>query len=87
MRGGGSAKGRADAAARYARWWVGHSGALPERASGVALNAVDGCELFELDQNQRGALYPRRRSPDEYFTILDPARRATVFGSDAMRCG
>ena len=56
MRGGGSAKGRADAAARFARWWVGQSGALPERASGATLNVADGCELFELDQTQRGAL-------------------------------
>ena len=38
MRGGGSAKGRADAAARFARWWVGLSGASPERASGATFN-------------------------------------------------
>ena len=42
MRGGGSAKGRADAAARYARWWVGQSGAPPKRASGATLTAQDG---------------------------------------------
>ena len=59
MRGGGSAKGRCHAAARYARGWVGHSGALPERASGATLTAQDGCELFELDQNTRAALNPR----------------------------
>ena len=41
MRGGGSAKGRADAAARFARWWVGLSGAPPKRASGAARNADD----------------------------------------------
>jgi len=45
MRGGGSAKGRCYAAARYARWWVGHSGALPERASGATLNADDYSSL------------------------------------------
>ena len=58
MRGGGSAKGRADAAARYARWWVGLSGAPPERASGATLASQDGCKLFKLDQSQCGALNP-----------------------------
>ena len=52
MRGGGSAKGRADAAARYARWWVGLSGAPPKRASGAALVTYNG---FALSDGVTGA--------------------------------
>ena len=77
MRGGGSAEGRCYATARYARWWVGHSGALPERASGAPLKAADGCELFELDQCQHEALNHLRRSPDGHRILLFQVRAAS----------
>jgi len=61
MRGGGSAKGRSYAAARYARWWVGLSGAPPKRASGMTHTMVTASHYLKaLPERDSGAMFAVR---------------------------